>query len=101
MASDGVVAGVFALRRESDVNARFVERARYFQAERIAGFEQRNDDLFGGAGVGGAFEDNELALMDVRRDGLYGSDDVAEVRFVIFVQGRGHADDDGVHVGDL
>ena len=73
--------------------------ARDLQAEGISFFEQRNDDFFGGSGVGGAFEDDQLALVQVRRDGLHGAGDVAQIGLVILVERRGHADDDGIHAG--
>ena len=39
----------------------------------VALFEERDDDFLGGAGVGGAFEDDELAFVEVRGDGLDGA----------------------------
>ena len=62
-------------------------------------FQDRNHDFFGGAGVGGAFEHHQLTGAQVRRDGLGGVRDVAEVGFVILIQRRRDADDDGVHLG--
>ena len=86
---------------EGDVKAGIVWCAGYFEAELVADFEARDDQLFRGAGVGGAFEDDELALFNVGRNGFDGAGDVAEVGLVVFVERGGDADDDGVHFGHV
>ena len=101
VAGDGFVAGIFALGREGDVDAGLAGGAGDLEAAAVAGFEQGDDDFFGGAGIGGAFKDDQLALVDVGRDGLDGAGDVAEVGFVVIVERGGDADDDGVHGLDL
>ena len=63
--------------------------------------EARRDDLFGGAGVGGALKHDQLAGVQVRRDRLDRGDDVAHVRRVVRVQRRGHADEDRVERSGL
>ena len=98
---DGFVSWVFALGAEGDMNSWLVGSAGHFQSEQVSGFETGDDELFGGAGVGGALENDELALFDMGRDGLDGAGDVAEVGLVILVERGGDADDDGVHLSDL
>jgi len=83
------------------VDAGVVWGAGYFEIKPIAGFETGDYQLFGCAGVGGAFEDDELAFLDVGRDGFDGAGDVAEVGLVVFVQRSGDTDDDGVHLGNV
>jgi hypothetical protein len=99
MTGYGVVAGIFALWREGNVEATVVWCAGYFEVELITGFEARDYEFFSSAGVGGAFEDDELTIFDVGGDGLDGFSDVAEVGFVVVVERGGDADDDGVHLG--
>ena len=67
------------------------------EAGRIPGFEERGKDLLGGAGVGSAFEDDELAVVNVRGNGLDGADDKAEVGLVMVVERGGDADDHRIH----
>ena len=83
------------------MDAGLIEGAGDLELEGIAGLEARDDQFFGGAGIGGAFEHNELALMDVGSDGGDGSGDVAEVGLMIAVERSRHADDDGIHFGDI
>ena len=101
MAGNCVVAGIFALGAEGDMYAGFIDIACDLEAELVSGFEAWDDQLFGGAGVGGAFEDNELALFDVGSDGFDGFADVAEVGLVVVVERGGNADDDRVHLGNI
>ena len=60
--------------------------------------ENRHHDFFGGAGVGCALENDQLAGLQMRRDGVGGVGDEAEVGFVILIERGGDADDDGVHL---
>ena len=72
-----------------------------FQTGLVFLFENRNQDFFGGAGVGGALKDDDLAGAQMGRHGMGGVGDVAEVGLVIFVERGGDADDDRIHGGDL
>ena len=95
------VAGIFALRREGQDRNRW----RYFRlrpvrdrAAQAALFENRQDQFFGGARIGGAFEHDQLIALQVRRDGVRGLLDVAQVRLAALIERRGDADQDRVHV---
>ncbi len=57
--------------------------------------------VFRGPGIRSALKDDDLTGMNVRRDRFRRGDDVAHVRLAVFVERRGDADDNGVHVGDL
>ncbi len=89
MAGDGVVAGIFALGREGDVDPSVIEGARHLEAMAVAGFQQGHHHLFGSAGIGGAFKHDQLVLVNVGRNGFDGAGDVAEVGFMVFVERRG------------
>ena len=71
------------------------------QAKRVALLQKRHHDVLGRSRIGGAFQHDKLPLVDVRRDRLHGSGHVAQIRLVVLVQRRGHANDDGIHAGDL
>ncbi len=58
VAGDAVVAWVFALWREGDMDAGLTGGAGDLEAVWVSGFEQGDDDFFGGAGIGGAFKDD-------------------------------------------
>ena len=83
------------------MHAGFIRAARHLEAARIAAFKQRHHHLFRGAGIGRAFEHNQLALVDVRRNGLDRAGHIAQVGLVVLVERRGHADDHRIHGGDL
>ncbi len=53
-------------------------------------------DLVGGTGVGGRFEDDELAAAEVQPDGLCGLPHVRQVRLLLRRQRRRHANEDRV-----
>ncbi len=97
------VAGILALgrKRDPDIVVAGCAFAGSFQAGLVFLFENRNQDFFGGAGVGRALEDDDLAGAQIGRDGVSGVGDVAEVGLVILVERRGDADDDRIHGGDL
>src|SRR5208282_5730636 len=97
------VAGVLALGRERDPDIAVAgcSLAGSFQAGPVLLFENRNQDFFGGAGIGGAFEDDDLTGAQMGGYGMSGVGDVAEIGLVIFVERRGDADDDRIHGGDL
>ncbi len=106
---DDRVAGVFALGGEGYKDAGEVgvglggRGAVGLVAEDgvAVALDRRGDDLFGGAGVGGAFEDDELAGVEVGGDGGHGALDVAHVGGVaVVLEGCGDADEDGVELGD-
>ena len=97
----GLVAGILALRREDHINAGLPASAGNFQAMRIAGLKKWRNDFFRSARISGAFEHDQLALMNVRSDGLDRSGYVFQVGFIRYVQRCGHAEDDRIHRGDL
>ncbi len=68
-AGDRIVAGIFALGRESDVESGAFGVSRHAKAGGISLLQQRNNNFLGGAGIGGALQDNELALLEVGGDG--------------------------------
>ena len=47
----------------------------------------REQNLFGGAGPGGAFQAHQLAFAHMREHGFYRIDDEAQIRLAILVQG--------------
>jgi len=101
VAGDGVVAGVFALRGKDYVDAGLVSAASNLETVGVSLFEERDHDLFSGAGVSGALKHDELALMDMGGEGANGAGDEAEVGLVVFIERGGNADDDGVHLRDF
>ena len=66
----GIVAGIFTLRRENHVNARLIGGARNLQSTRVSCLKQRNHHLFRRTRIGRAFQHDQLALMNVRSNGL-------------------------------
>ena len=52
--------------------------------------------LVGGAGIGGALQDTDLAGAQVGRNGLVVSMHEAQVRLAVFAERRGHADDERI-----
>ena len=96
------VAWVLAFGREGDEELLSIRRAfaGSFQPVLVTLFQNWNHDFFRGSGIGRAFEDDQLAGAQVGRDGLGGVGNVAEVGFVVFVQRRRDADNDGIHFGD-
>src|ERR1019366_9528904 len=67
----------------------------------IGTIENRHQNFLGGAGIGGALENDQLASAQMRGNRFGGGRDVAEIGLVVLVQRSGNADDDGVHVGDV
>ena len=96
-----VIAGVFTLGRESYMKTGLARGSRGFEAVQIAFFENGNHDVFSGAGIGRAFENDKLAIANVRGNGMHRSRNEAQVGLVILVERRGDTDDDCVHGGDL
>ena len=84
------VAGVLALGAEGEVEVGA-------GLEAAALLEHGAELAVGGAGIGGGFEADEHALAQMRGDGAAGVGDVGDVGLTVLVEGRGHADDDGVH----
>ena len=88
---DGVkaaVAGIFALGREAEKDIR--------PAFEAAFLKDRSENLVGRAGIGGGFENNELAGAQVRSDGARGCFDVGHIRLALPGQRRRNADDNHV-----
>jgi len=98
---DGVIAGIFALGRKGNVEARLAGSTGSFEAAGVAFFEQRENDIVCCAGIGGALKNDELPLMNMGRDGLNRAGDVTKVGLVILVERGGDADDDDVHGFDF
>ena len=101
VACNCLFSGIFAFRRKGDMNAGLVGIARYFETVAISFLDERHNYFFGGAGVRGALENDELAVVKMRGYGLYCAGDVAEVGLVVLIEGRRDADDDGVHLRDV
>lgn len=101
MTGDPIFTGVFAFGRECDVYAGDLRGSCNFQAEAVSFFNERDHDFLGGAGIRGAFKNDQLALVEIRSEGLDSAGDVAEVWLVELVKRRWNADDDCVHVGDF
>jgi len=87
------VAGVDALRRKGEVEILPRLQPRLFQ--------EREDKLLGGAGIGRALQDDQLAGLQVLRNTPGGLLDVGEVGRLAGVKGRRHADKDGIHLAEL
>ncbi len=102
-ARDRVVAGIFALGREDNVEeVRAISaRPRGFQAFLVLALQDGNQDFFRGAGIGRALQNHQLSGAQMGRNRLRGLANVAEIGLVMFVQRRGDADDDGVHTRDV
>ena len=64
------------------------------------GFEDGEEEVVGGAGVGGGFEDHQLAWAQSCCDRADRSLHVAQVRFLVLAERGGHADEDGVGFGE-
>src|SRR5208282_6927922 len=97
------VAGILALgrKRDPDIMVAGCALAGGFQLGLVFLFENRNEDFFGGPGVGCTLEDDDLAGAQIGRDSVGGVGDAAEIGLVILVERRGDADDNRVHGGDL
>ena len=94
-----LVAGIFAFRGKGQEKVGgniFAFDAGGDGAAQTAFFENREDQFFGGAGISGGFENDELAALQIglNRDG--GLFDVAEVRFAAFVERSRNTNEDGV-----
>ena len=59
-------------------------------------FEDGQNQFFGGAGISGGFQHDQLALLQVGLNGQSSLLDVAQVGFAALIERRGHADDDGI-----
>ncbi len=87
------IAGILALGREGEVEIGSRDKAGAF-------FQDSAEFAIGGTGIGGGFQDDERALLQVRGEGAAGIEHVAEVRLAEVVERRGDAEDDGIHLGD-
>src|SRR5262249_52128556 len=95
-----LVSRIFPLRRKckEEISRNvFILRAGSDRAAQAAFLEDRQDQLFGCAGIGGRLEHHQLALLQVRANRLGRFLDVAQVRLAIFIEGRRHTDEDGIH----
>src|SRR5262249_46126970 len=93
------VARIFAFGREceKEIGGDVVAfNARGDGAAKPGFFENGKYKLFGSAGIGCGFENDELSLLQIGLDGDGGLFDEAEVGVAPFVERRGHADEDGV-----
>lgn len=72
----------------------FASRLRKTQVR--PGFSQPGGHLLGGAHGGGGFQNDEVAALQHRGDGLAGGLDVAEVGLVVVLEGGGHGDEEGI-----
>lgn len=86
------VAGIFALGGIDDKEI--------LSDGETTGGDTGDDFFLGGAGVGGAFEANDLAFTQVGEDRLQGLHHVAEVRLMVLGKRGGDANDDGVGLAD-
>lgn len=86
------VARVFALGGINDVEI--------LADDETTGGDTGDDFFLSGAGIGGAFEANDLAFTEVGEDRLQGLDHVAEVRLMVLGKRGGDANDDGVGLAD-
>src|SRR5579859_3069398 len=100
-ARNRVVARIFAFGREGDVE--FLIRGGAvsggLECARVL-FQNGNEQLFRGAGIGCAFQHDELARFKVRSQAAGGGFDEAQVRPVMIIERGGHADDHRVHIRD-
>src|SRR5204863_4759153 len=83
------IAGVFPFRGKGEVKV-----AARLQAG--ADLEDFAQVFVRGARIGGGFEDDESSLLEVPGNVASGIQDVGNVGFAVFIQGRGDTDDDGL-----
>ena len=72
-----------------------------FQPKAILFFQNGDKNLFGSSWVGSALEYHQLSRTQIRRNGMRGVLDVAQIRFVMIGKWRGDADDDRVQLRKL
>lgn len=90
------VARIYSLGREGKIEV--------LAALETGLFEDGLAKLLGRAGIRRGFEHDEHVLMDVRHDALRGGADVADVRLLVSVERRRHADAHAValrHIGKV
>ena len=87
------VARIDTLRRETEVEV--------LAALETALLEDGLEELFGGAGVGGALEHDHHALVEILGYLTGGRLDIADVGLLMGVEGGGHADGDEVDAAEL
>ncbi len=81
-------AGVFAFGGEGEEEV--------CAAEQAAGLEQGENDLAGGAGVGGGFENDQLSGTEAEGDFFGAFADEGEVGLAVVAEGGGDADEDRI-----
>jgi hypothetical protein len=86
------VAGILAFRR--------VDQVEILPDRQVPLEDEGLDDLVRRAGIGGAFQRQQLARAQMGRDLLHRADDEGQVGFAMLAERRGHADDDRVHLAD-
>ena len=86
------VAGIDPLGAEAEVKV--------LAALQAGGLEDGLDQLFGGSGVGGGLEDDHHPAVQVPGDRAGRGLDIADVRLLVGVEGRGDADGDEIHLLD-
>ena len=95
------IAGIFAFRRESQVEIRrnvFTFFAMRNRAVQTSFFEDWQHQFFGCPGIRGALKNDELAALEVGSDGQRRFFHIAEVRFATLVERSRNADQNGVHI---
>src|SRR5262249_5747088 len=101
-ASHTVVAGVFAIGGEryeqSGISIPVIPC--HAKPMRVLFFEDWDDDRFRCARIGRAFKDDQLPGPNMGSNALDGRDYVAHVGFAVIGERGGHADQNGIHLGD-
>ena len=88
------VAGIDPLRGEAQIEVLAAFEAGCF-------FQNGLEQFFGGARIGGGFQHDHTAPVDVGGDGAGGAFHIADVRLLMNVQRRGNADGHKVRAGDF
>src|SRR6202158_130148 len=97
---DAVIAWILSFRRKSDKKLILSVSccvAGGLQTAAIAFLQDWNKHFLRGAGIGRAFKHHQLTGTEMRRYCPGGVGNKTEIWLSIFVQRRGHTDDDGIH----
>ncbi len=86
------IAGILALRG--------VNHEHRFPGDQPAGDHAGDHFFVGGPGIGGALQRKDGTGFQMRDDGVEGVADVGKIRFEMMVQRGGHAENDGIRLGD-
>jgi hypothetical protein len=100
---DRVVAGIFAFGGERDEEGLvFVLATRFgFKAERVVVLQNLYHYFFGCSRISGAFKNNELIWLQVRRQRLQRGGDIRHIRLAMLIERSRNTNDDGVHPSEL